>query len=209
MSTVIIFAGGDPVPVGLIDELPDADLVVAADSGLEVADSLGYRVDTIVGDLDSVEGPLPSSAEVIRHPIDKDATDLELALELGALSEPFRLVLVGAEGGRYDHEVGAAATLASPRWAGVPEIDWVRSDATVHVVRGTRRLQADIGQLISLIPMHGPAGGVTTSGLSWPLDGATLAAGSSRGMSNRFVATEAVVRVGAGVVLAVLPQVSV
>lgn len=206
-TTVLIFAGGSPVPIGVVTDLPAADIVIAADSGYAAATALGYQVDVVVGDFDSIDvDPLPDGIEVERHPTDKDATDLELAMELAARRDPFRVVLVGAEGGRFDHEIGAVATLGSERWAAIPEIDWVRSDAIAHVIRGTRRIQGDLEAIVSLIPLGGDAAGVTTAGLMWDLDDETLYAGSSRGISNRFIRTEAVVTVGGGTLLGVLPN---
>jgi thiamine pyrophosphokinase len=208
MSTVIIFAGGKDIPPTTIDELPAADTVIAADSGYLIAESLGCKVDTIVGDMDSVGSleDVPDSTEVIRYPVDKDATDLELAFELAIRNEPRRIVLVGAEGGRFDHEVAAITVICSDRWSGVPEIDWVRSDSISHVIRDTLRIQGDPGDLFSLIPVAGDAIGVTTAGLRWELEGETLYAGSARGISNVLLRTEIVVRIAGGVLLGVLPR---
>ena len=83
MDTILIFAGGDPLRPELAQELPIADMVVAADSGYEAAIDLGFRVDVLVGDLDSIQtSPLPGHVIVERHSADKDQTDLDLALEL-------------------------------------------------------------------------------------------------------------------------------
>ncbi len=119
-ATVVVLAGGDEGPGGL--RLPAADLVVAADSGAEVARRLGLRVDVLVGDLDSVRADTLSAlrdadTEVVRHHRDKDATDLELALALATVGDPTRVVLVGGHGGRLDHALavpGALATVARP-----------------------------------------------------------------------------------------------
>jgi thiamine pyrophosphokinase len=59
---------------------------------------------------------------------------------------------------------------------------------------------------VTLLALGGPAVGVTTDGLEYPLAGETLTAGSSRGVSNVFAQPEVVVRVGRGVVLAVRPD---
>jgi thiamine pyrophosphokinase len=48
----IVFAGSGPVSGALLDRLPDDAGVIAADSGLHVADALGVYVDLLVGDLD-------------------------------------------------------------------------------------------------------------------------------------------------------------
>jgi thiamine pyrophosphokinase len=208
MSTILIFAGGIKVPTSTVDELPAPDLVIAADSGYQIARSLGYEVDTLIGDMDSVGSleDIPDSTSIVRFPIDKDATDLELAFELSVREQPQRIVLVGAEGGRFDHEVSAAAMICSDRWVPVPDIDWVRSDSTSHVIRGTRRIQGDPGDVFSLIPIGGDATGVTTTGLQWELQGDTLHAGSSRGVSNILRQTEILVRVTGGVLLGVFPR---
>jgi thiamine pyrophosphokinase len=208
MSTIIIFAGGTKVLRAAGDELPAPDLVIAADSGYQIALSLGYDVDTLIGDMDSV-GPLdniPATTSIVRFPADKDATDLELAFELAVRGEPQRIVLVGAEGGRFDHELSAVAMICSDRWRDVPDIDWVRSDSISHVIRDTRRVQGDPGDLFSLIPVGGDATGVTTKGLQWELNGDTLHAGSSRGVSNILVQTEILIRVTGGVLLGVFPS---
>ena len=208
MSTVIIFAAGETPSIVLLDELPQPDVVIAADGGFLIADGMGFSVDTIVGDMDSLpnETIIPASTERIVHSIDKGATDLELAFELAIRHQPARIVLIGAEGGRFDHEVATIETVASDRWFSIPEIDWVRSDSTCHVIRGTRRIQGDVGATISLIPIGGDAGAVTATGLKWPLDIETLHSGATRGMSNRFKKPEAVISVGEGVLVAIVPR---
>ncbi len=208
MSTIIIFAGGAKVPLSTVDELPVPDLVIAADSGYLTAETLGYEVDTLIGDMDSVGSleDIPTVTNIVRFPADKDATDLELAFELAVREQPQRIVLVGAEGGRFDHEMSAVAMICSDRWAHVPEIDWVRSDSMSHVIRAGRRLQGDPGDVFSLIPVGGDATGVTTTGLQWELSGDTLDAGSSRGVSNILLQNEILVRVADGVVLGVFPS---
>jgi len=47
--------------------------------------------------------------------------------------------------------------------------------------------------------------GVRTTGLRWALEGETLEAGSSRGVSNVFAAPEATVSLESGVILAIRP----
>jgi thiamine pyrophosphokinase len=58
---------------------------------------------------------------------------------------------------------------------------------------------------VSLLPVHGPARGVTTEGLLYPLAGEDLEPGTTRGVSNEMTAAEALVRVRDGVLLAVRP----
>ena len=112
--------------------------------------------------------------------------------------------MVGGAGGRLDHLLGELSLLASDVYAGI-ELDAVLGRAMVNVVRGERLLVGRAGELISLLALHGPAVGVVTDGLVYPLRGETLAPGSSRGISNVFAAEEARVSLERGVVLAVRP----
>ncbi len=206
MDTILIFAGGDLPHPDLADELPSADLIIAADSGYDLALHLGFRADVLVGDLDSIEAPIPDHLIVERHPVDKEQTDLDLALELAIREEPARVVVVGGTGGRFDHELSTVGLLCSERWVRIEEIDWVSSRGRAHVLRGRRVLHGDVGSTISLIPIGGVAAGVTTNGLHWELTGDDLSAGSTRGVSNVMRAPVADIRIDSGCLLVVFPS---
>lgn len=202
---VVVVAGGD---VGTV-AIPDSCLVVAADSGVDLAQRLGAAPDVVVGDLDSAspEGlrrAVDAGAEVQRHPRDKDATDLELALRFAAATGTRRIVLVGGEGGRLDHLLGNALLLASPALDGI-EVRWHLDGTTVHTVRPSTPavVEGASGDLLSLLPVGGPARGVRTAGLRWALHGDTLSPGSTRGISNELVTPRATIAVDEGVLLAV------
>ena len=125
MDAALVFAGGDAIPRGL-GELLDRDrLVIAADSGLDHAHSLGFHADLVVGDLDSVDPDVLRAAreqgtEIELHPAEKDSTDLDLALEAARARGAIRVTVVGGNGGRLDHLLAnvlllAAAALLGPR----------------------------------------------------------------------------------------------
>ena len=206
---VVAVAGGDPVPSHVAATLPPDAHVIAADSGLHVALALGMTVDLLVGDLDSVDPRSLATAreagvEVREHPAAKDATDLALAMDAAIAHGADRLVVVGGHGGRLDHLLANALLLAAPAYASV-EVTARMGDATVHVVRSAVTLTGTPGELVSLLPVHGPADGVTTTGLLYGLDGEDLPIGSSRGVSNELARPEARVEVAGGVLLAVQP----
>ena len=215
MGTTIVCAGGPVTPiVPLPAWVGPVDRVVAADSGLERAVALGLPVEVVVGDLDSVGPSILRDAErrgvgVVRHEVDKDATDLELAIEVACADGPDRLVVVGTAAGRLDHLLASISVLADDRLAGVDVDAWF-DDTAVLIVRDRRReLPAEIGALVSLLPIGGPASGVSTEGLRWPLEHETLAAHAARGVSNEVVSTPISVRVANGCVAAVLPPTDV
>ncbi len=204
--TAIVVCAGGPARATLPD-MPEDTLVIAADGGIIEAERLGLRVDLLVGDLDSAPADAIARApRVERHPVDKDASDLELAMEAAVAGGARRIVVVGGDGGRLDHLLGNAFLLGSDRWAAV-EIDAVLGDARITVVRDEREIEGEVGELISLYAVGGPARGVTTQRLRWSLRDGELLPGSSLGLSNEFAASRATVRVREGVVLAIRPGV--
>jgi thiamine pyrophosphokinase len=204
MTTVVVLSGGPDRPA--VDTLPPEATVIAADGGAELAQHLGLEVDLVVGDLDSISAPtLAGITRVERHAAEKEATDLELALAAALRLEPGRILVLGSAGGRLDHVFGSLLLLAAEAYADV-QVDAQIGSAAVHVVRRERTLRGEPGDLISLFAVHGPATGVVTHGLVYPLRAETLEPGSSRGVSNVFAAPEARVGLERGVVLAVRPS---
>ncbi len=94
--------------------------------------------------------------------------------------------------------------LADERYAAA-EVDAYLGDAWVSIVRGHRTIAGTPGDLLTLLPVHGPAEGVTTEGLEYPLRDETLPPGTSRGVSNVFSALRARITVERGCLLAVRP----
>ena len=142
MRTAFIFCGGGPSQVPVV--VPDDALVIAADVGLAEAERLGVEVELLVGDMDSVDaGSLGrferQGGEVRRYPEDKDATDLDLAIEAALVAGVGHVVVVGGGGGRLDHLIANALVMGSPRYAAV-EIDGVFGGSRLHICRGRRQL---------------------------------------------------------------------
>jgi thiamine pyrophosphokinase len=206
----LVFAGGDRPEPDALDGVPDDALVVAADSGLHHAQALGRHVDVVVGDFDSVDPAALAAAEragatVERHNPDKDATDLELALTAARDRGCTHLVVVGGIGGRLDHSLANALLLAAPALATVT-VEARMGAGTAHVVRDSIELDGLPGDLVTLLPVGGPARGVTTEHLRFPLRGESLEPGSTRGVSNELVTSPAHVALDDGVLLVILPH---
>ncbi|HEX4492712.1 MAG TPA: thiamine diphosphokinase [Acidimicrobiia bacterium] len=211
--TAIVLAGGDRAPASLRARLPHADLVIAADGGLAQAAALGLTVDVVVGDFDSVKPDDLAAAEdagarVERHPAAKEHTDLELALIAARDRAATRVVVVGAWGGRVDHELANLLLLGSDDYASLA-LEAIDARGRVIAVRDTCEITGAPGDLVTLLAVGGAAKGVRTTGLRYPLHGETLAPGSSRGVSNELVETVATVSVATGVVLVVAPDTGV
>ena len=206
---IVVVASGALAP-GDEAWLDGADAVIAADGGAAALDRLGRRPDRLVGDLDSAPPELVERLEaggtrIDRHPVDKDASDTELAVRAAIEDGADQVDLLGATAGdRLDHELANLMLLADPAFAGI-ELRAIAGSTTVRAVRGGKRLvlEGGAGDLVTLLPIAGDADGVTTTGLRWPLERATLHMGRSRGLSNVVVGPDASVTLTDGVLLVV------
>jgi thiamine pyrophosphokinase len=208
--TAIVLAGGDAVGARLRAALPRPDLVIAADSGLEQAAALGLVVDVVVGDFDSVDPDALAAAvragvAVERHPTAKDQTDLELAVLAAQRRGATRVVIVGSSGGRIDHDLANLMLLGSSVYAPL-HLEAIGAGGRVVAVHDRIEIGGAPGDLVTLLAVAGPAHGVRTQGLRYPLHGETLEPGSTRGVSNVLVEAVATVEVAAGALLVLLPS---
>lgn len=205
-SALVLAAGEAPETRPQLDHI---GYVAAADGGLEHARRYGIAVDAVVGDLDSADPAhlaeaVAQGAVVERHPVDKDATDWELALRHARDAGYHSVVVVGGGGGRLDHFLSNAMVLASPDFSDL-DLVWHVGSATVRIGRPglVTTVTGERGDFVSLLAVGGSASGVTTEGLKWALDHASLAPGTSRGVSNELVEATATVSVAAGVLLVI------
>jgi thiamine pyrophosphokinase len=191
MSQVVVVIGGGPLSPGAVSEvLPDAT-IVAADSGLDHAVAAGLRPTILIGDLDSISahGKMWAYAhelEIDQHPVDKAATDTELALARALATEATNLLVFGASGDRFDHALGTLAALGNPALARFETIRLALDDTEVHVIHAGRSVTVDLprNSSFSLLSLHGEVHGVEVTGARWPLIDATLEPWSTRGISN-------------------------
>jgi len=203
----IVVAGGDAVAQDAA-LLSGADVVIAADSGAHWLEASGAPPDLVIGDMDSIDPALlerliARGIEVERHPAEKDASDVELAVSRAVGDGADRVVILGAfGGGRLDHELANLLLLLDRRWDGI-DTRAVRGGTTVRAVKGEgrRELDGSAGDIVSLLPIEGAATGVRTVGLRYPLDGETLQSGRSRGLSNEIEKAPASVSLEGGALL--------
>ena len=208
MKRILIFANGNlPDLERARAILHPADAILCADGGTRHALALGLRPDLVIGDMDSLTRPEWSELEkagiaIELYPHDKDETDLELAVTRALEMEPASLVIIGALGLRLDHTLANLSLLSDPRLAGLD----ARIDDGVEEVqfcRAEAELAGAPDDLVSLIPWGGPALGVRTAGLRWPLNGETLHPEKTRGISNKMLDASARISLASGLLLVI------
>ena len=197
----LIFTGG-PSP-SFDSLLPEASLIIAADSGADSAEELGLKVDLIIGDFDSCsEGAIEKAKEARRFPRDKDVTDLELALAAAIEKDIFSVTIITSTRGRFDHTFGNIVVASSNRWRDL-EIDLFVDDTYIKVIRDKTKLRGNPSDPVTLFAMGGTAYGITSKGLKWELDGTDLTVGSGLGISNEFAAHEAEISIDEGTIISI------
>lgn len=206
---IVIFAGGRLQPGKAVDDaLAGADMVIAADSGAELALRYGRVPAFVVGDFDSLDAQVgeqlrQKGSQFVQARVEKDETDTELAMQLALERGATEITLLGALGGRrFDHMLANVLLLAGYESLPVRIVDggsagWLLKGPGATIINGK------IGDLLSLLPLTGSADGITTKGLHYPLRGETLRFGKPRGVSNVLAEERAEVRLERGLLLVI------
>ena len=214
MPRIVIFANGELPDLEAARALlqPD-DYLIAADGGANHLMEMGILPEVVIGDLDSIDEDTlfdftAAEVDIKQYSEDKDETDIELALSYAVELRPSAILIVGALGGRLDQALGNLSILTDPTLSaidirvddGVEEAFFCRETAAKG---GQAEVRGRSGDIVSLIPWHGPVEGVTTEGLQWSLYGETLFPSKSRGISNVMLTETASIRIRSGLLLIV------
>ena len=201
-------SGADDFYRGLVCS---ADRLIAADAGAAVCRSVGRTPDVCVGDFDSIDQATlawlrESGADLHCHPVDKDASDLDLAVDLARENGATALDITAAFSGRIDHTLAAFGTLARAAEL-VPRA--LEPSFTGYVIgaRGAVRLELEEvpGTTISLFALDGEVS-LTTTGLRYAMEAAPLPRYTSLGLSNRAHSPRQVIEVLSGRVLCIVSR---
>lgn len=177
------------------------DLIIAADAGYLALESIGVRPDLLVGDFDSMTDR-PEGVPTVVFPVEKDDTDMGLALSEGWERGYRDFVLYGADGGRMDHYLANLQMMGGASRRGAV-VRMVCADYDVYALtENTFTLPArDTGTVVSVFCHGAQAEGVTLQGLKYPLHRATLTCDHPLGVSNEVIAKETSVTVESGTLL--------
>ena len=171
---IAVVSNGEISDLALLSrKLSHFKLVLAVDNGLRHLMAIGRKPDVILGDFDSVsKESLALFPEVPRqsYPTDKDFSDTELAVDFAFLKGAETVTLFGATGGLLDHTLANLFLLA--KYPGKLTIE--TESETLYAVHGFINQTSRPGQRLSLFSLGDQATGVTTRGLKWNLDGATV-----------------------------------
>lgn len=207
---ILIFANGNISDPGWVRAyLASAQVTIAADGGVRHLLALDQRPDVLIGDLDSLPDGLENDLAawtdvlVVRHPPEKDETDLELALLYAVDHYPgAEIVILGGFGGRLDQTLANILLLAHPRLRR-SSIRMEEDGESAWLVTERTEISGRPGDRVSLIPLGGLVEVEATTGLRWPLHNEILDFGPARGISNEMTSATATVQLRAGMLLCI------
>lgn len=181
------------------------DAVIAVDGGFASLEAAGCVPDLALGDFDSL-GFVPEGVPVKLFPAEKDASDMELALEEALTCGAGAVEVYGALGGRLDHTLANLSLLASFAERGL-DVVAVGERERIALLVGPAELlvEAADGGIVSVFSLTDASTGVVEEGLKYGLDGATLTNRTSWGLSNELVGTAARISVESGTLAVFLP----
>ncbi len=159
--------------------------VICADGGIRHAKMLGLSVDIWMGDGDSLNIEEPLAKEIIKFPVKKDNTDTDLAVEY-ALERGFRdITILGALGGRIDHEFSHFCLLKKIVQSGgkgflLDEKNLITMENKSFDLIDYER------KYVSFFPFGGDVENFSVKGLLYETEGIILECGKVQASSNQF-----------------------
>jgi len=200
LHALLVCNGGPPSPQLFHAAIREQTIVIGVDGGATVALTYGVVPNIVIGDLDSLPVDIikeleSSGAVFIKHPSDKDYTDLELAV-LHVLDMQVRSVtILGATGKDADHYFTNALLLTDERFHEM-DITMADDNCTIGALQNNAPfgISKDLsGRTFSIIPISDEVLGVNILGAKWELTDATLLRGRSRTSRNQVLGEDVVI----------------
>ncbi|WP_099158048.1 thiamine diphosphokinase [Virgibacillus ndiopensis] len=194
MTTIAIVGNG---PTNLLPDLAlYKDLVniwIGADRGAYTLIKNQIKPDYAVGDFDSInveekEQIKNYAMNFLEYPVEKDQTDLEIAILKAYELNPVKIYLFGVTGGRLDHELINIQTLYSIMKNQISGVIVDKNNQLEMVTPGRHYLSFDKNYpTISFVPHTENVDGLTLDGFYYPLVNQTISWGSTLCISNKLL----------------------
>ena len=202
METIIISNGNIHNLEKFSEIITRADLIICADGGAKHLRKMGILPHVIIGDLDSISLQDKSFFEnnnikIIKHPVDKDSTDTELAVDYAIEQKAHGVTLIGATGSRLDHTLANIFLLKKITEKKI-KCRIIDDNNEIFLVTDKITLKKT-NSFLSLIPLTEKTKGVTTTGLMYELNNAEIKFGTSLGISNQIINEKASISLKKGI----------
>lgn len=167
---IAVIANGEPVDKHILQRYAlGAEVIIAADGGVNTCLAGGIKPDYVVGDMDSID--IDPSREfpqaVIERITDQDSTDLEKVLSFCRRFEPETIRFFSILGLRADHTM-ANMILIHDFDSGIALEVYDNHGKIIRLKPGKHRLKTETGKTVSLLSIH-PVQNLTLKGFRYPL----------------------------------------
>ncbi len=203
--------GGDPPTPHELKLLDACDHVVASDGGAHELLKAERPPDVIVGDLDSLTPDDFKWADALdipieRHPVDKDETDGELALQKAITMGAKAVMILGGHGGRMAMFLGNLKLLRACHDQDIDAVMIGNGESIRFLSPGAElNLAGRTHSILNVLPIDGDAV-ISLQGTKWEAEKVRLRQHAGRGLSNTILADGAKVRCHEGHLLVVIEQ---
>lgn len=214
MKTGLIITGGrlDLAFAGSFLQQKSFDCVISVDGGLNYTEKLNLVPTAIVGDFDTVDPSLLKRYRNIPeilwdvHKPEKDETDTELAINTSLKLGCSDIIILGATGGRLDHEWSNLHLLKLCLDAGVNAC-LLDSQNKVYLLSKGKTFYRSMayGTYVSFLPLTEHVHKITLTGFKYPLYEKSIHIGAEAGLciSNEIADEKAVITFEDGILICV------
>lgn len=208
MSHIAIIGGG---PSSLIPDLSNykdiIDVWIGADRGAWTLVENNMPLNFAVGDFDSITESERNSVKEYAvafdaHPVEKDQTDLEIALNKAYELQPEKIYLFGVTGGRLDHElinIQLLFSIVNRQIQGI--IVDIQNQLELTFPGKHNITHNEVYPNVSFVPYSRHVKGLTLNGFYYPLTDETVSWGSTRCISNKLLSNNGTFSYEEGILL--------
>ncbi len=190
MKKALIVANGNVNDKFLDEIFADYDYIVACDGGYNKL--LDKKVDVLIGDLDSVDkSKIKEGQNIIKHPAEKDYTDLELSIE-HVIDNGYKADIIGFYGSRIDHSLTNILLLRKFK----SNIRFIDKYNTLEYRDSSFELKRS-DSFFSLIPLS-RIENLSIKGAKYELNGTNIELGQSLLNSNEFLSSDVTIEFDSG-----------
>jgi thiamine pyrophosphokinase len=175
-------------------------MIICANGGYDIANSLKIKPNIIVGDMDSLlENDIDEDIEILKYPKEKDYSDFELALKEAQRFKSEKIIVYGALGGRKDHEIINLNLVAHMK---TPTV-LIEREVEIYTVVDKLTIENKKDTICSLVSFGEGCHVCDMEGFQYCLKDEVLLP-SSRGLSNIIVSQNACISIDKGVLLVIM-----
>ena len=194
-----IFGAGDFY--GLHTQPRKEDFIIAADGGWRWCEQSGVTPHLLLGDFDSLD-TVPQFSNIHRVPVEKDDTDMMLAIKEGLQRGEVEFHIYGGLGGkRSDHTIANLQALLYLASHGARGYLYGNGETYTAIRDSAVTFPAQEEGILSVFCLGADAEGVTIRGGQYEVEEVVLTADFPLGVSNHFTGAPVTVSVRHGSLL--------